>query len=51
MMVDLGWLPDASPAALSLPLKKTKGENDMEKLMGHDKDKGTYQVLSWAKQT
>ena len=51
--VDVGWLPGAHQAALSLPLfNKTGRENTMKKLVGQDKDKEiTPQLLSQAKQT
>ena len=51
--VDLGQLPDAHPAALSLPLLNRIGEeNRMEKLVGRDKDREiAYQLPSRAKQT
>jgi len=51
--VDLGWLPDAHPAALSLPLlNRTGEENKMEKLVGQDKDRKTaYQLSSQTKRT
>lgn len=41
-------LPDAHPAAFSLPLlNTTRGENKMEKLVEQDKDrKITYRLLS-----
>lgn len=36
--VDLGWLPDSHPGALSLPLLKTTGgDTMMDKLIGWDK--------------
>lgn len=51
--VDLGCLPDTSPAALSLCLlSRTGGENEIKKLMEQDKDKEImYQLLSRANQT
>jgi len=43
---DLGLLPELHPPRLSLPLlKKTRGQNKLEKLMGQDIDKKiTYQL-------
>ena len=50
--VDLGWLPDAHPAALSHLLNRAGGENKTENLVGQDKDRDiTYRLLSRAKQT
>jgi len=37
--IDLGWLPDAHPAALSLPLLNRPGrENTLKKLLKMDKE-------------
>jgi len=51
--VDLGWLPNAHPAALALPLlSRTGGENKMQKLVRQDKDgEITQELPPWAKQT
>lgn len=50
VVVELCWLPDTYPAALSLPyLNRTGGENKVKKLMGRDKVREiTWQSLSWA---
>lgn len=47
MAVDLDWLPDVHPATLSLSFLNTiRKDNNMEKLVGQDKDKKvTYQLL------
>lgn len=46
MAVDLDWLPDVHPATLSLSFLNTiRKDNNMEKLVGQDKDKKvTYQL-------
>lgn len=51
--VDLGWLPHAEEAALSLPLLNSKkSENAKNELVEWHKDREiTYQLLSQAKQT
>jgi len=45
---NLGWLPDAHPAALPLPLlNRLEGKNNMKKLVSQDKDMEiTYQLPS-----
>ena len=49
---DLGWLPGAHPAALSLALiSRTRRENKIKKVVGKGKDREiTYQLSSQAKQ-
>lgn len=43
--VGLGWLPEAHPAALSLPLLSWKGgENGMKKLLSPDEDR---EIACW----
>lgn len=40
MAVDIDWLPDVNPATLSLSfLNTTREDNNMEKLVGQDKNK------------
>ena len=51
--VDLGWMPGAHQAALSLPFHIWTAERKYNKgLLGWDKDREvTQQLLSWPKQT
>lgn len=51
--VDLGRLPDACSATLSVPLlDRTGGENEIEELVGRDEDREiTDRLLSQAKLT